>query len=118
MPPLNPAAPTFQPKTKSSPISVPSSPGPADDSLGLPDDPWALSNMTEMSVSPADLEELEEVEGWVLMMAELEGMEQDHLIELSLRHADKSQIAQIKEAALSRAGKQHHHRSHKKASKA
>ena len=25
-----------------------------------------------MSVSPADLEELEEVEGWVLMMAELE----------------------------------------------
>jgi hypothetical protein len=25
-----------------------------------------------MSVSPADLEELEEVEGWVMMMAELE----------------------------------------------
>ena len=52
MPPLNPAAPTFQPKTKSSPISVPSSPGPADDSLGLPDDPWALSNMTEVNGGP------------------------------------------------------------------
>lgn len=30
-------------------------------------------------------------------------MEQDHLIELSLRHADKSKIAQIKAAALSKA---------------
>lgn len=29
-------------------------------------------------------------------------MEQDHLIELSLRHADKSKIAQIKAAALSK----------------
>jgi hypothetical protein len=27
-------------------------------------------------------------------------MEQDHLIELSLRHADKSKIAQIKAAAM------------------
>lgn len=32
-----------------------------------------------------------------------QGMEQDHLIELSLRHADKSKIAQIKAAALSKA---------------
>jgi hypothetical protein len=42
-------------------------------------------------------------------------MEQDHLIELSLRHADKGKIAQIKEAALSKAGKQQQHRGHKKA---
>ncbi len=33
----------------------------------------------------------------------VQGMEQDHLIELSLRHADKSKIAQIKAAALSKA---------------
>ena len=32
-----------------------------------------------------------------------QGMEQDHLIELSLRHADKSKIAQIKAVALSKA---------------
>ena len=45
-------------------------------------------------------------------------MEQDHLIELSLRHGDKSKIAQIKEAALSKAAgkqQQQHHRGHKKA---
>lgn len=45
----------------------------------------------------------------------LQGMEQDHLIELSLRHADKSKIAQIKAAALAK-GKHHKHRgSHHKA---
>ena len=50
MAPLNPAAPTFQPKTKSSaPIAVPSSPGSGEESYGLPDDPWALSNMTEVN---------------------------------------------------------------------
>jgi putative heme degradation protein len=65
-----------------------------------------------MSVSPAELEELEEVEGWVNLMAELEGMEQDHLIELSLRHADKSKIAQIKAAALSKAKQKVHHKHH------
>jgi hypothetical protein len=50
MAPLNPAAPTFQPKVKSSaPIAVPSSPGSGEESYGLPDDPWALSNMTEVN---------------------------------------------------------------------
>lgn len=106
MAPLNPSAAPFRPA--SAPISVPAA---AADDHGLPEDPWA----EEMSVSPAELEELEEVEGWVQLMAELEGMEQDHLIELSLRHADKSKIAQIKAAALAK-GKHHKHRgSHHKA---
>ena len=34
--------------------------------------PALLPPLLQMSVSPADLEELEEVEGWVMMMAELE----------------------------------------------
>lgn len=37
-------------------------------------------------------------------------MEQDHLIELSLRHADKSKVAQIKAAALAKAKAKAHHR--------
>lgn len=44
-------------------------------------------------------------------------MEQDHLIELSLRHADKSKIAQIKAAALAK-GKPHHRSGHHKHHKA
>lgn len=41
-------------------------------------------------------------------------MEQDHLIELSLRHADKHKIAQIKAAAMAKAKqKVHHHHGHK-----
>ena len=38
-----------------------------------------------------------------------QGMEQDHLIELSLRHADKAEIAAIKQQA---AGASHHHHHH------
>lgn len=37
-------------------------------------------------------------------------MEQDHLIELSLRHADKSKIAQIKAAAMAKAKAKANHR--------
>lgn len=73
-----------------------------------------------MCVSPAELEELECVESWVSMMAEFEGMEQDHLIELSLRHADEHKIAQIKAAVMSK-GKHkgaHRHGHHKVAQKA
>ncbi|PSC73029.1 hypothetical protein C2E20_3619 [Micractinium conductrix] len=106
-------APSFSPTfASSSPVAIPQAS--ATDDHGLPADPFELS-ASEMSVSPAELEELEEVEGWVSLMAELEGMEQDHLIELSLRHADKSKIAQIKAAAMSK-GKHkaggHHHKHH------
>jgi 5-methylcytosine-specific restriction endonuclease McrA len=50
----------------------------------------------------------------------LQGMEQDHLIELSLRHADEHKIAQIKAAVMSK-GKHkggHRHGHHKVAQKA
>lgn len=46
------------------------------------------------------------------MLSSMQGMEQDHLIELSLRHADKSKIAQIKAAALNKAKQKVHGHSH------
>lgn len=36
-------------------------------------------------VSPAELEELEAAEEWVAMMADIEQMEEDHLVQVALR---------------------------------
>jgi hypothetical protein len=38
-----------------------------------------------MSISPAELDELEAVESWVSLMAQLEETEHEHLMSLSLR---------------------------------
>lgn len=87
--------------------------GGASTPLTRPSPPFPL----QMGVSPDELEELEEVQSWLELMADLEGMEQDHLIELSLRHADKSKIAQIKAAAMSKHKHKaiHKHKAHRHA---
>ncbi|KFM23255.1 hypothetical protein F751_3446 [Auxenochlorella protothecoides] len=77
---LNAAAPEFRPA--SAPVTIPA----------LPDDPFDLNNPSEVAVSPDELEELESVEAWVNMMAQIEEQEHEHLIALGLRYADKQKL--------------------------
>lgn len=43
----------------------------------------------QLSVSPQELEELEEVESWVQLMTDLELEEETHMIEMALKYGDK-----------------------------
>eukprot|EP00887_Chlorella_sp_A99_P003559 scaffold7.g3559.t1 len=101
---LRPDAPVFMP---SQALAIPT----------LPADPWSLNDVSELSVSPAELEELEEVESWVQLMSDLEMEEHNHMIEMALRYGDKKRIQDIKQkvvAARDKAGgkKKHGHHHH------
>mmetsp|Transcript_1696 Transcript_1696/g.3499 ORF Transcript_1696/g.3499 Transcript_1696/m.3499 type:complete len:104 (-) Transcript_1696:86-397(-) len=102
--PLNPKAAEFQPSTwmsprhgsgekttiggyASYPVNIP-----------LPDDPFA-QEYDDMAISPDEAEELENVQSWVEMMADLEESEGDHLIAMALKFSDKKRIHELRSRA-------------------
>ncbi|GAB4815455.1 hypothetical protein N2152v2_002501 [Parachlorella kessleri] len=93
---LNPSAAVFIPRSQ--PRAIPSATGGYPE---LPADPFELS---EVALSPAELEELEAVESWVELLASLEEEEVEHSIALALRYGDKGKIAEIRH----KAGGPHH----------
>jgi DNA-directed RNA polymerase specialized sigma24 family protein len=50
---------------------------------------------SEDHITPEELAELEAAEGWVDMLAELEDLEEDHLIAVALRYAPQAKVAEI-----------------------
>jgi DNA-directed RNA polymerase specialized sigma24 family protein len=49
----------------------------------------------EDHITPEELAELEAAEGWVDMLAELEDLEDEHLIAVALRYAPQAKVAEI-----------------------
>lgn len=46
----------------------------------------------QIAISPEEAEELERVQSWVEMMADLEESEGDHLIAMAMKYSDKRRI--------------------------
>lgn len=57
-----------------------------------------------MSISPAELDELEAVESWVSLMAQLEETEHEHLMSLSLRYTDKQKLDELRHKVMTKQG--------------
>jgi len=55
--------------------------------------------MLQMAISPDEAEELENVQSWVEMMADLEESEGDHLIAMALKFSDKKRIYELRNRA-------------------
>jgi len=89
MAPLNPNAKAFVPLA-----SADNSANKGRRSAYLPSKPF-FDQQDEENVTPQELDELEAAEEWVNMMAWLEDLEREHLIELALRNAPKWKLELI-----------------------
>lgn len=51
--------------------------------------------MLQLAISPEEAEELEYVQSWVEMMADLEESEGEHLIGMALKFADSRRLEEV-----------------------
>lgn len=91
MAPLNPNAPAFFPVPAAIPKEVS---GTKRWTSSFPSSLLREDDL-EDNITPEELEEIETAEEWVRTMAFMEELEREHLIELALRHAPYSKVAEI-----------------------